>query len=130
MWNEHLQEVIDKLVTTIQEMPLNKRNHVLTLVAEKLAAGQLNDHQHSLTHPGHEWILPQGDLQRALYVPPNEQRVPEQRVPKQRMTLDDAEQTNNMPPQPLARITDTPPIMLAPNPATRRALHLMKRTHS
>jgi hypothetical protein len=80
MWNKHLQEVIDKLVTTIQEMPPNKRYRVLTLVAEKLAAGQLNNPKRSLMHPRHEWILPQGDLQRAPYVPPNKQRVPKQRV--------------------------------------------------
>jgi hypothetical protein len=130
MWNKHLQDVIDKLVTTIQEMPPNKRNCVLTLVAEKLAAGQLNDPKYSLTHPGHKWILPQGDLQRVPYVPPNEQGVSKQRVPKQRVTLDDAEPTNNMPPQLLACISDAPPIMLAPNPTTRQALRLTKRTHS
>jgi hypothetical protein len=130
MWDEHLQEVIDELVTTIQEMPQNKRNRVLTLVAEKLAAGQLNNPKRSLMHSKHEWIFPQGDLQRAPYVPPKEQRVPKQRVPKQRVMLDDAEQTNNMPPQPLARITNAPPIMLAPNPTTRWALRLTKRTHS
>jgi hypothetical protein len=32
MWNEHLQEVIDNLVTTLQEMPPKFFNHVLTLV--------------------------------------------------------------------------------------------------
>jgi hypothetical protein len=111
-------------------MPPNKCNSVPTLVAEILAAGQLNDPKCSLTHPGHNRILPQEDLQRAPYVPPNEQRVPKQRVPKQRVMLDDAEPTNYMPPQPLARITNAPPIMSALNPTTRRALRLMKRTHS
>jgi hypothetical protein len=124
MWNEHLQEVIDKLVTTIQEMLLNKRNCVLFLVTEKSAEGQLNNPKRSLTHPGHKWILPQGDLQRVPYVLPNKKRVPEQRVPKQRVTLDDREPTNNMPPQSLARMTYAPPIMLVPNPTTRWALRL------
>jgi hypothetical protein len=119
MWNKHLKEVIDKLVITIQEMPPNKCNHVLTLVAEKFAAGQLNNPKRSLTHPGQEWILPQGNLQRAPYVCPNKQRVPKQRVPKRRVTLDDAEPTNNMLPQLLSCITNAPPIMLVPNPTTR-----------
>ncbi len=130
MWNKHLQEVIDKLVTTTQIMPPNKCNCVLTLVAEKLTAGQLNNPKCSLTHPRHKWILPQRDLQRAPYVPPNKQRVPKQRVPEQRVTLDNAEPTNNMPPQPLARISDVPPIMLVPNPTTRWPLRLTKHTHS
>jgi hypothetical protein len=111
-------------------MPPKKRNCVLTLIAEKLAAGKLNDPKHSLTHPGHKWILPQGDLQRVPYFPPNEQRVPKQRVPEKRVTLDDAERTNNMLLQLLARITDAPPIMSALNPTTRRALRLTKRTNS
>jgi hypothetical protein len=81
MWNKHLQEVIDKLVTTLQEMPPEKHTRVLTLVAKKMSAEQLHDPKRSLRHPGHEWILPQGDLQRAPYVPPREQRVPKQRVP-------------------------------------------------
>ncbi len=98
MWNKHLQEVIDKLVTTLQEMPPEKRNRVLTLVAKILVAGQLHDPKHSLTYPGHEWILLQGDLQRAPYVPPSKQRVPKQRVPEQRVTLEDGEPANNMPP--------------------------------
>jgi hypothetical protein len=40
MWNEHLQEVIDKLVTTIKEMDPIKQQHILTLVTKKLAATQ------------------------------------------------------------------------------------------
>jgi hypothetical protein len=78
-----------------------------------LAAGQLKNPKCSLMHPRHEWILPQEDLQRAPYVPPNELRMPEQRVPEQRVMLDNAEPTNNMLPQPLACITNAPPIMLA-----------------
>jgi hypothetical protein len=40
MWNEHLQEVIDELVTTIKKMDPYKQARVLTLVKEKLAATQ------------------------------------------------------------------------------------------
>ena len=38
MWNEHLQEVIDELVTTIKEMDPSKQARVLTLVKKKLAS--------------------------------------------------------------------------------------------
>jgi hypothetical protein len=132
MWNNHLQEVIDKLVTRLQEMPPEKLNSVLTFVAKKLDAGQLHQPKHSLMHPGHEWILPQGDLKRVPYVPPIEQKVPEQRVHKQRVTLKDGEPAKNVPPQlpTLACITNAPPNMLAPNPTTRRALQLTKCKHS
>jgi hypothetical protein len=111
MWNEHLQEVIHKLITTLQETPLGKRNRALTLVAKKFAAGQLNNLKRSLMHPGHKWILPQGDLQRAPYVPPSKLRVPTQRVPKHRVALDNGEMANNMLPQlpMLACITNAPP---------------------
>jgi hypothetical protein len=121
MWNEHLQEVIDELVTTIREMPPEKQNKVVTLVKQKLASHESDKHNCTLTNTLHHWILPPGDLQRAPYVPLPEQRV-EQRV----------KDTNNqdaLPPQPLMRITNAPPIMTAPNPTTTRTLRLTKRTH-
>jgi hypothetical protein len=62
MWDKHLQKAIDKLVTTLLEMPPEKFNCVPTLVTKKLAAGQLHDPKRSLTHPRNKWILPQGDL--------------------------------------------------------------------
>jgi hypothetical protein len=31
MWNKHLQEVIDKLVTTLHKLPQEKRSHVISL---------------------------------------------------------------------------------------------------
>jgi hypothetical protein len=40
MWNKHLQEVIDKLVTTLHEMPPKKRTRALTLVAKEFSSGQ------------------------------------------------------------------------------------------
>jgi hypothetical protein len=42
MWNEHLQEVIDKLVTTLCEMPPEKWACVLTLVREKNNVGAIH----------------------------------------------------------------------------------------
>jgi hypothetical protein len=50
-------------------MPPEKGNQVLMLVAKKLTAGQLHNPKRSIMHPGHAWILPQGDLQRVRYVP-------------------------------------------------------------
>jgi hypothetical protein len=70
MWNVHLQEVIDELVTTIKEMDPNKQARALTLVKEKLATMQPLDDQRTLTSPIHEWILPPGDPQRVAHIPP------------------------------------------------------------
>jgi hypothetical protein len=75
MWNKYLQEVTNKLVTTLREMPPDKRAHILTLVEEELMLGQFTDPKRTLTNPVHEWILPPGDLQRMPYIPPLEQRV-------------------------------------------------------
>jgi hypothetical protein len=39
MWDDHLQEVITELVTTLNELPPDKRARVLTKVKQKLASG-------------------------------------------------------------------------------------------
>jgi hypothetical protein len=78
---------------------LEKHTCVLTLVAKTLSAGQIHDPKRSLTHPGHEWILPRGDLQWVPYVAPHEQKVPKQRVPKQKVTLEEGEPAKDMPSQ-------------------------------
>jgi len=36
LWNEHLQEVVDELVTSLQEMKPNKRARVLTKIIHKI----------------------------------------------------------------------------------------------
>jgi hypothetical protein len=120
MWNEHLREVIDELVTTIKEMNPNKQACVLTLVKEKMAAMQSLDDQCTLTSPIHEWILPPGDPQRVARTPPPEQRVT-QRVGK------DAPATPVI--TPLTCITNAPALMAAPNPTTKRALKLTPWSH-
>ncbi len=122
LWNKHLQEVINKLVTTIREMPPEKQMKVVTLVKQKLASHHLDDTTCTLTNPLHHWILPPGNLQRVPYIPPPEQRV-EQRVSN--TTMDVAP-----PPPPLMQIMDAPPIMAAPNPTMNRTLRLTKQTHS
>ncbi len=79
LWNKHLQEVINKLVTTVCDMPLEKQTKVITLIQQKLAPHCKDDTTHTFTNPLHHWILPLGDLQSVPYVPLPEQRV-EQRV--------------------------------------------------
>jgi hypothetical protein len=87
MWNEHLQKVIDKLVTTLHELPPEKCPHVISLVQDKLSTHTTIDNTRTLMHPTHNWLLPPADIHWAPYIPPPEQRV-EQRVntsDKQRM---------------------------------------------
>ncbi len=75
-----------------------------------------------LTHPGHEWILPRGDLHIVPYAPP----------PKQRVTVKQEQRVPTQPPHipNLAHIMNGPPIMLAPNPTMQWALKSTKRSHS
>ncbi len=114
--------MINKLVTTICEMPLEKQTKVITLVKQKLASHHLDDTTCTLTNPLHHWILPPGNLQRVPCISSPEQRV-EQRVSN--TTKDVAP-----PPPPLMQITDAPLIMAAPYPTTKRTLRLTKPTHS
>jgi hypothetical protein len=87
LWNEHLQEVIDELVMKLHDFPPNKRARVLTKVINRLDTQDCNPEAQTITAPSHEWLLPQGDIQRHPYVQPEsavEQRldktVEEQRV--------------------------------------------------
>ncbi len=116
VWNEHLQEVSDELVTMLQEMPAGKQSGVLLDIKSKLALINPTS-KWTLMCPMHKWMFPLGDLQRVPGIPPIVQRV-EQRV-------DDA-----TPPNAIRRVTDAPPIMAAPNPTTKRVLKLTKQTHS
>jgi hypothetical protein len=125
MWNKHLQEVINKLVTTLHKLLPEKHARVLFLFQDKLSTHTTIDHTCTLTHPTHDWLLPPTDIQRAPYIPPPQQRV-EQRVNtfgKQRV-----ERFTKIP--FLIRITDAPPIMAAPNPTQKRTLKLTKQTYS
>jgi hypothetical protein len=120
MWNKHLQEAIDKLVTTIKEMNLDKQTHVLTFIRQKSATSLPMDDHRRLTSPLHEWILPPRNPQRVTRIPTPEQRVA-QRV------------DNSIPPAdvptPLTRVTDALAIMVAPNPITKQSLWLTHRTY-
>ncbi len=127
MWNDHLQEAISKLNTTLYEMPPIKRARVIYRVHRQLTSSDCVDSMRTLIDPNHEWILPPGDLQQRPYISPqndlDEQRK-EQRV-EQRVA------TPTLPPTPtFACITNSPLIMAAPNPTLKQALKLTKQTHS
>jgi hypothetical protein len=113
MWNEHLQEVSKELVTTLHELPVNKLMGVLKIIKKKLTGNPAPEKQ-VLTSPNHEWLLPPGDLQRVPAIIPPTQRV-EQRVVDEVPTLQ--------------RVTEAPPIMVAPNPTAQHTLKLTKWTH-
>ncbi len=100
-------------------MPPPKCARVISLVQRKLTSADSNrETTRTLTTPNHDWMLPPGDLQRSPYIPPVEQRV------EQRMATD----TEPLPPV-IQCITDAPPIMVTPNPTTKRTLRLTKRMH-
>jgi hypothetical protein len=63
MWNEHLNKVVDELVTTLHEMTPNKRAHVLTKLLNKIDANSRDPEARTLTAPIHHWTLPDGDIQ-------------------------------------------------------------------
>jgi hypothetical protein len=79
MRNKHLQEVIDKPVTTLHKLPLEKCSRVISIIQNKLSTHTTIDHTRTLAHPMHDWLLPPAIIQWAPYIPPPEQRV-EQRV--------------------------------------------------
>jgi hypothetical protein len=133
MWNKHLQEVINELVTTLHELPPDKRICIMSRIMAKLSAPLIVAEPRQLTYPGHEWLLPRADVQLNLYVslpvervvPIGEQRV-EQRV--EQMVEPRVDIPANVP--IFQRITNAPPIMNPPNPMQKRKLKLTKRTHS
>jgi hypothetical protein len=102
------QEVSDKLVTTMKELPVHKPLGVLTNIKNKLAIETPPTTLRTLTCSTHEWLLPPGNLQRVPIVTRPEQRG-EQRVTS---THPDKLPT-------LQCITEAPPIMAAPNPTTK-----------
>jgi hypothetical protein len=119
MWNKHLQEVSEDLVTMLHKLPVEKRVKVLSDIKNKLLIGTPSKDKQQLTSLNHKWILTPGDLQRVPAVIPPEQRV-EQRV-----------DTTHPPFVPaLQWLTEAPPIMVAPNPTARHVLKLRRQMHS
>jgi hypothetical protein len=49
--NKHMQEVFDKLATTLHEMPPEKRTCVVTLVAKILSSRQIHNSKRNITEP-------------------------------------------------------------------------------
>jgi hypothetical protein len=70
LWNEHLQEVVNELVTTLQEMKPNKRARVLTKIINKIDTSSRDHDARTITAPTHQWMLPEGDIQQHPCVPP------------------------------------------------------------
>jgi hypothetical protein len=133
MWNKHLKEVINELITTLHELPPDKRIRIMSRITAKLSAPLVGAEPRQLMYPVHEWLLPRADVQLNSYVPPPvEQVVPigEQRV-KQRVEQT-VEPTVDIPANvPIfQRITNAPPIMNAPNPTQKRKSKLTKHTDS
>jgi hypothetical protein len=75
MWNEHLQEVTDELITTLKELPIPKRCSVLDNIKSILDIDDPQLTKRTLTSHTHEWLLPQGKLQRVPIITHPEQRV-------------------------------------------------------
>jgi hypothetical protein len=105
LWNKHLQEVIDELVTTLGEMSPSKRAHLMALVKQKLKAPSPPIDKRVLTDTNHEWIVLPGDLHCNLDIPPVIEQA-EQRV-------GDIETQRKAPivpkPNAIQCITDAPP---------------------
>jgi hypothetical protein len=104
MWNEHLQEVTDELVTTLKELPVPNTG-VLDNIKSRLAIDALQPTRRTLkrvpliTHPEHrveQRVAPNLDANAA----------------------------------PLQHITEAPPIMAAPNLTAKHTLKMTKRMHS
>ncbi len=122
MWNNYLQEVLYKLVTMLWELEPSIQKGVLTLINDMLSTVAPPTAPRTPTYPAHEWLLPASDPQQAPRLVLPEQRVTlpaEQRV--------DAPNPSNNP--IVFQITDTPPIIMAPNPTTNCSLKATPHTH-
>jgi len=110
------------MVATLKTMTATKQQRVPTLLNAKLAAHH-NTHPSSdvVTHPLHEWMLPDNDPQRS---PPPTPTAPE----NQRVTTTPTEKRVTMP-SSLRRITNAPPIMAALNPTNKRVLKTKPQLH-
>jgi hypothetical protein len=114
---DHLQELTNKMVSTLGAMTPAKQQRVLTLVRRKLSDEVICPGEPAfLTSPCHAWILPEGDEQQvpqAVTPMRDQQRVVtsgEQRVGPTHETISIED---------LRQMFDAPPIMNAPNPTTR-----------
>ena len=104
MWNKHLQEVADKLVTTLQDLHIPKQSGVLANIKSRLEIDTPHRTTRTLTSHTHKWLLPPGNLQRAPIVTHPEQRVEQRVTPNYHANA-----------APLQHITEAPLIMVMPN---------------
>jgi hypothetical protein len=54
MWNKHLQEVINELVTMLHKLPPNKRIRIISHITAKLSAPLVGAESRQLMYPKHE----------------------------------------------------------------------------
>jgi len=122
-----MQELTNKVVSTLKNMTAEKQQRVLTLFKSKLSYATVQPEGPAfLTSPCHAWILSEKDFQR----------VPQLRVPtqNQQRVAPSAEQRVGTTPdtatlQGLCQMSSASPIMNVPNPLTKRALKSTKRVH-
>jgi hypothetical protein len=57
MWNKHLQDVINELVTMLNKLSLEKRTRILTKVQQRIASPMCDHSGRALTHKSHDWLL-------------------------------------------------------------------------
>ena len=115
------------MVSTLGTMTAKKQQRVLMLVRAKLSDETICPGGPTfLTSPCHAWILPGG----------NEQQVPQAVAPmwdQQRVVTSREQRVGPTHEiiliEDLCQMSDTPPIMNAPNPTTKRALKLKKWVH-
>jgi len=86
------------MVATLKTMTATKQRRVLTLLNAKLAAHQTHLSSGAVTHPLHEWMIPNDDPQR---LPPPAPTTPEE----QRVATTPTEQRVNTP-SSIRRITN------------------------
>ncbi len=105
-------------------MPANEQRRVLTEVHAKLADDSLHPCGPAfLTSPCHAWMLPNNNHQRA----PQEAALTHVPAPEGQQRVGPTPEVTRA--ESLQRMLNTPPIMNAPNPTTRRALKSTKRVH-
>jgi hypothetical protein len=113
-----------RMISTLTKMPANEQRRVLTEVRAKLADDSLRPCGPAfLTSPCHAWMLPNN----------NHQRAPQEAAPTHVPAPEGQQRVNPTPEvtpaDSLQRMSNTLPIMNAPNPTTRRVLKSTKRAH-
>jgi hypothetical protein len=56
LWNENLQEVINELKTTLDEITPERRSTFIKQVIDRLELDKASTHSRTLTAPSHHWM--------------------------------------------------------------------------